>query len=135
MKVIYYKIWRDLWNNKARTLQVVFVIAIGAFAIGLVLGARNLISEAFATSWQATSPSMIKLAVDPPLSDDELLTLKKIKGVSEVEGQMSASIQWRLRPDEPWQVGFLSARDSYTEQKMNTVELVSPQWPSSSQFV
>lgn len=26
MNVIYYKIWRDLWHNKSRTLQVMRVV-------------------------------------------------------------------------------------------------------------
>jgi putative ABC transport system permease protein len=129
MSVIYYKIWRDLWHNKARTVQVVLIIAIGAFAIGMVIGARNLTAEAMAASWQAASPSIIKLQVAPPMSDDELLALKKIDGVAEIEGQMSASFEWRLTPKQEWQVGFLSARDDYTDQKMNTVQLVSGEWP------
>ena len=33
MGVIRYKIWQDLWSNKTRTLQVVLIIAVGAFAI------------------------------------------------------------------------------------------------------
>jgi hypothetical protein len=31
--------------------------------------------------------------------------------------------------DEAWQVVFLSARDSYVDQKMNTVTLISGVWP------
>lgn len=129
MKVIYYKIWRDVWHHKARTLQVVMIIAMGAFAVGMVIGARNLAFEALAAAWQTTSPSMIKLEVDPALNDDEILALKKIEGVTEAEGQMSASFQWRLASHEAWQVGFLSARDDYMDQKMNTVALVSGEWP------
>jgi putative ABC transport system permease protein len=129
MSVIYYKIWRDVWHNKARTLQVVLIIAMGAFAVGMVIGARNLTVEAMATSWQAVSPSMIKLYVDPSMSDDELLALEKIKGVTEAEGVMTASFEWRLTPADEWQVGALYARDDYTDQKMNTVELVSGEWP------
>ena len=99
MRVIYYKIWRDLWHNKARTLQVVLIIAMSAFAIGMIIGARNLAFEALTTTWQATSPSMIKLQVEPPLNDDEILALKKIEGVAEAEGQMSGFFEWRLTSD------------------------------------
>ena len=28
--VLRYKIWRDLWTNKARTLQIVAIIAVGS---------------------------------------------------------------------------------------------------------
>ncbi|MEW5958988.1 MAG: ABC transporter permease [Chloroflexota bacterium] len=129
MSVIYSKIWRDVWHNKARTLQVILIIALGAIAIGMVIGARNLIAEAMAISWQAASPSMINLQVDPPMNDNELLTLKKLKGVAEVEGVLTAGFEWRLTPDDEWQVGVLYARDDYADQKMNTVQLVSGEWP------
>jgi hypothetical protein len=42
MNVIYHKIWSDLWHHKAHTLQVVLIIVIGAFAIGMIVGTRNL---------------------------------------------------------------------------------------------
>ena len=38
MGVIRHKIWYDLWENKGRTWRVVAIIAIGAFAIGAILG-------------------------------------------------------------------------------------------------
>ena len=129
VNVIYYKIWRDVWHNKARTLQVVLIIAVGAFAVGLIIGARNLTLKAINTSWQAASPSMIKLAVDPPMSDEELLALKKIDGVAEVEGVLTSNFEWRLTPRDKWQAGALYARDDYGKQKMNTVKLVSGEWP------
>jgi hypothetical protein len=44
MGVIWHKIWSDLWNNKGRTLQVVVIIAMGAFAIGMIIGAREAVS-------------------------------------------------------------------------------------------
>jgi hypothetical protein len=125
MNVIYYKIWRDLWHNKARTLQVVLIIAMGAFGIGMVIGARNLTLKAIAASWQATSPAMIRLEVDPPMSDDEITALEKIDSVAEAEGVMTASFEWRLTPTDEWQVGTLAAHDDYTHQKMSTVKLVS----------
>jgi ABC-type lipoprotein release transport system permease subunit len=39
MSVIYHKIWSDLWQHKARTLQVVLIIAMGAMAVGMIIGA------------------------------------------------------------------------------------------------
>ena len=55
MRVIYHKIWSDLWHHKARTLQVALIIAMGAFGIGLVIGARNLTVKAIAQSWQVSN--------------------------------------------------------------------------------
>ena len=61
--VIRYKIWYDLWENKTRTLQVVLIIAIGAFAIGAVLGAIQFIREDITRTWTTTAPAAIGLTV------------------------------------------------------------------------
>ena len=59
MGVIRYKLWRDLWANKARTLQVVLIIAIGAFAIGMIITTRNLLVTGMRDSWVDSAPAMI----------------------------------------------------------------------------
>ena len=45
MSVINHKIWRDLWHNKGRTFQIVLIIAMGAFAIGMIIGSSGLMWE------------------------------------------------------------------------------------------
>ena len=52
MRSLLAKIWHDLWSNKARTFQVVMVIALGAIGIGLVIGGRNLIALTIKEQWQ-----------------------------------------------------------------------------------
>ena len=37
MGVLRYKIWYDLWKNKSRTLQVVLIVGMGAFAVGMII--------------------------------------------------------------------------------------------------
>ena len=50
MGVIRHKIWHDLRENKGRTLRVVAIIAIGAFAVGTVLGAKAFILQDIPTT-------------------------------------------------------------------------------------
>ena len=83
------KVWFDLWQDKSRTFQVVLVIALGAIAIGLVVGGRNVIANTVLSGWQAAEPPHIKLAVTPPLNDEQMDGLARIDGVAEVEGLLS----------------------------------------------
>jgi putative ABC transport system permease protein len=110
------KVWHDLWSNKTRTIQVVMVIALGAFGIGLVIGGRNLIAGTISDQWQQAEPPNIKLAVTPPLDDDQLRSLERIDGVYQAEGLLNASIEWRLSGDTEWQTGLLEARKEFTGQ-------------------
>ncbi|MGB6420239.1 MAG: ABC transporter permease, partial [Anaerolineales bacterium] len=126
------KLWHDLWNDKARTFQVVLVIALGAFAIGLVIGGRNLIAGTIADQWKQAEPPNIKLAVTPPLTDDQLKSLERIDGVYQAEGTLSGSIEWRFIGDNEWQTARLEARQDYEEQKMELINLESGSWPNRS---
>lgn len=130
----YQKIWADLWGNKGRTLQVVLIVALGAFGIGLVVGGRNLIVAAFNDDWQKVEAPTINLTVNPAMTDEQLLALKNIEGVVETEGLVSTLIEWRASPEDEWQTAFLNARDDYYDQKMSKEFLVSGEWPSRNRW-
>lgn len=134
MGVIRYKIWSDLWTNKGRTLQVVLIIAIGAFAIGATIGGSDIMRAVMSKDWRVSSPAMIVMAVDPQIDDNKLTALKSIKGVEEVEGLLTTNIEWRLSPSEPWKAAGLIARDDYEKQKFNKLTLISGDWPNDKSF-
>lgn len=130
MNVIYYKIWADLWGNKSRTLQVVLIIALGAFGAGLVIGARNLTSHALNADWLAGDPPNMKISVNPAMSADQLLALENIEGLSRVEGFQAEKIEWRHDQDGEWLVATLNARDDYAAPAVTRWELIAGTFPS-----
>ena len=130
MGVIRYKTWYDLWKNKGRTLQVVLIIAIGAFAIGTTMGARELISRDINHTWQATTPPMIGMWVDPPIDQTMLDTLGHMRGVAAIEGSLQQTIKWRRHPTDPWQQAELIARPDYEVQQISRLALDSGGWPA-----
>ncbi|HMR67842.1 MAG TPA: FtsX-like permease family protein, partial [Anaerolineae bacterium] len=130
MGVIRHKIWSDLWNNKGRTLQVVLIIAMGAFAIGMIITASEVVSRRLGQDWRASSPAMINLWADPALDDEQLTALKSIQGVEDVEGYLSTSLEYRFSPADPWTPGGLIARADYQDQTFARLELLSGHWPT-----
>ncbi|MFC2054549.1 ABC transporter permease [Chloroflexota bacterium] len=129
MGVLKYKIIRDLWNNKGRTLQVVLIIGIGAAAIGMIMGTRNLVIAGMEGMWHQIDPATINLFVDPRVNEDELDILKREEGVEDVEGFSSTTIEWRLHPDDEWTQGGLNARADFQDQRINKLELIEGDWP------
>ncbi len=129
MSILRRKVWRDLWNNKGRTLQVVLIIAMGAFAIGIIVGTRNMVVAGMEEIWQASSPAMIHLATSPRVDDDTLAVLERVEDITGVEGYTDVSIEWRLSPDDRWRPGSLTARDDYQEQRFAKLDLLSGSWP------
>jgi len=134
MGVIRYKIWRDLWAHKARTMQVVLIIAMGSAAIGMIVGTRNLVIPQMQSGWQASDPAMINLFVNPAVDEDELLALKSVDGVEEIEGLNSTTVEWRVNPDDEWSSGGLTARTDYEDQQLNKLSLVDGDWPKDKIF-
>ncbi len=135
MGVLKFKLFRDLWVNKGRTLQVVLIIAIGAAAIGMILGTRNIVIPGMQDGWRSQHPAMINLFVGPPISEDDLLSLKSEDGVVEIEGLGNSTIEWRVSPDEEWKAGGLTFRADYEAQKLNQLELVEGDWPTGNMIL
>ena len=134
MGVIYYKVWSDLWDNKARTLQVVLIIAMGAFAIGMIVTTRSLVITGMEGIWRSSSPAMITLWADPRVDDAAITALKGIAGLEDVEGFATTTIEWRLNPDDPWSAGRLTARADYSDQRYTQLGLLSGAWPKEKTF-
>jgi putative ABC transport system permease protein len=134
VRIIWRKVWRDVWDNRGRTLQIVLIIAMGAAAIGMILGTRNLIIPEMQSGWQAANPAMINLGVYPAMDDEDLIALKKVDGVEDVEGLSSAAIEWRVNPEDEWSAGNLLARADYEDQRLNTLTLAAGNWPRGRVF-
>lgn len=134
MSVIGYKVWYDLWVHKARTLQVVLIIAMGAFAIGMIITTRNLVIEGMERTWRAAFPAMIGLWADPDVDDDMITALKGIEGLEDVEGYRETTVEWRRQPTDLWQGAQLIARNDYEEQRYTRLGLLSGEWPREKNF-
>ncbi|MFQ5435923.1 MAG: FtsX-like permease family protein, partial [Anaerolineae bacterium] len=134
MNNIRHKIRHDLWANRARTLQVILIIGMGAFAIGMIVGTRDLVIDGISDIWQTTSPASIALSAMPPIDDETLDGLRRIEGVEDVEGFTTLTIEWRLHADKPWQPAGLTARDDYDDQRYSKLDLVSGAWPNEAVF-
>jgi len=130
MGVLRYKIYRDLWKNMGRTIQVVLIISLGAAALGMIVGARYLVVPGMQGQWRARHPGMIFLMIiDPPIDDNDLIGLKGVDGVTVVEGMGNATIEWRVNPNDEWRPGALTFRNDYAHQELNQLEQVNGPWP------
>lgn len=135
--VLFKKIIHDLFGpgNSRRTIQAVLSIFAGAFALGAILGALDLVSQDATKSWMDASPASIFLRVSPGASQDVISRLNKLDEVVETEGDMTMPIQWRPDSFQPWQSATLKARPDYDQQRFFTYTLVEGRWPERSIMV
>ncbi|MEI7772015.1 MAG: FtsX-like permease family protein [Chloroflexales bacterium] len=125
-----YKIWFDLWGARQRSLQAILTIAIGAFAVGLVLGSLQGLSADTRQTWATVAAPAIALRASPPASEELIRMLRGHPGLTAVEGHMEQIIEWRPAVGAPWRAATLVARDSYARQGISVLLLDAGAWPS-----
>lgn len=121
------KVIADLISNPSRSVLVVLCIAIGVIAVGLIEGAREILGENLAASYQAALPATITLSVS--LFDDSLLTVvRRMEGVQAAEGRTQYSVRVRTN-DGTWRDVLLFAAKDLAHARVNrllTVEGANP---------
>jgi putative ABC transport system permease protein len=101
LKPRWSKVFSDLWDDKTRTSLVVASIAVGVFAVGMIITAFVILSEDINSSYAAANPVNIEIWTDP-FYEDLIRVIEKVPGVDDVEGRHIISIRAR-RSNENWQ--------------------------------
>jgi putative ABC transport system permease protein len=101
LKPRWSKVFSDLWDDKTRTSLVVASIAVGVFAVGMIISAFVILSEDINYSYSAANPPNIEIWTDP-FHDNFIRIIEKVPGVDDVEGRPIISIRAR-KGDENWQ--------------------------------
>jgi len=78
----WVKILKDMWGNKTRSLLVIFSIAVGVAAIGMIRTGRDVIENDLFAPFLLTNPSSASLYI-APLFDTDLA--HAVEGMPEVE--------------------------------------------------
>ena len=108
---------------------MVAIIAIGAFAVGAILGGKEFILKDLGRTWQASQPATIGLAVDPPVDETMIDSLENLRGIETVVGWQQETVKWQRSPDEAWEPALLVAIDDYEDQPLRQIKLDDGAWP------
>ena len=101
LKPRWSKVFSDLWDDKTRTGLVVASIAVGVFAIGMIISAYVILGADINRSYAAVNPPNIVVWTDP-FDRNLVRAIEKIAGVKEVEGRRIIAIRAR-KGAENWQ--------------------------------
>jgi len=101
LKPRWSKVFSDLWDDKTRTALVVASIAVGVFAVGMIITAFFVMSEDINTSYAAANPVNIEINTGP-FYEDLVRVIEKVPGVDDVEGRQMLPIRAR-KGTEIWQ--------------------------------
>ncbi len=122
MKPRWRKVFLDLIENKARTLLVVFSIAVGVFSIGVIAGAYVIISQDMSASYAANNPANIELRT-ADFDDTVLTTVRDSRGIANAEGRRVFNMRVRSANSTSWTTIDIVAVNNFARNKIN---LLSP---------
>jgi len=132
MRTGFRKILRDLWGSKGRTLLVVFSIAAGVMALGMIQTSMGMMNDRMSASHVASQPMHVWLYLDGLVDDEMVAAIGRLPGIGEVQPRATSSVRWRLSRQEDWRQANLIAVDDYEEQPLNRIELKAGSWPGSN---
>ena len=116
------KVISDLRGSRSRTLMVVASIAVGVFAIGMIVSAYVIISEEINTSYASVHPVNIDIWTDP-FHEDFVRIIERVPGVTDAEGRRFISIRAR-KYDEVWQGLNLIAVPDFDDININQLAAI-----------
>ncbi len=122
------KVLRELWKNKTRTLLVILSIAIGVFAVGLVLNARYILIQDMNTSYQVVNPSSAVIFTNPPFDEELVFAVENMPEVVAVDARRRVFLRFETAPNE-WENLEVYALADYNEIDTNLITPVQGAWP------
>ncbi len=131
MNITLRKIWRDLSNNKARTILVILAMAIGINAVGIAFGMSEITRSRLVESHQAAVMAHIRFWMVNRLDQDLVASIEADPQFADVECISEDQLRWRFEGDSEWRKMRLISQDDYNAQHINRVELISGVWPDA----
>ncbi|MGH2542202.1 MAG: FtsX-like permease family protein [Ardenticatenaceae bacterium] len=120
------KVLRDLWSNKTRTLLVVLSIAVGVFAVGMIVSSQLILSRDLKASYLATRPAHAILFGQ---FDEEIVeSIRRMDEIEEVEARGGTSAQFQVAPGD-WRDARLTTIQDFEDIRVAQLTAVSGEWP------
>ncbi|MEM7035104.1 MAG: FtsX-like permease family protein [Chloroflexota bacterium] len=94
------KVIRDLWLNKTRTSLVVFSIAVGVFAVGVIVNARIVLANNLTQTYRASNPAHATILTLTAFNDDLVEAVSNLSEVESAEARRSVVVRLQTKDDE-----------------------------------
>jgi putative ABC transport system permease protein len=125
------KVLIDLWRNRTRTLIVALAIAVGVYAVGVVLNTREMVVREYASDQDG---ALIASAIvhTTPFDDELAQRVAEMPGVAAAEGRRVV----RTQVDNGQRRDLvLTAIPDFTQMQVDTLTPMSGQWPPGKRDV
>ena len=128
------KVARDLLAHKTRTVLVVLSIAVGVFAVAVMMGGRGVLTRAVDEGFPATLPATVTYFTSP--ADDLLVSaVEREPDVAAAQGQRAVSANYRVNGGV-WHNLSLAAYKNYDAIRVNKLDAPDiGRWPRRGEIL
>ncbi|MHB8841310.1 MAG: ABC transporter permease [Candidatus Aquicultor sp.] len=123
----WYKVIRDLWGSKTRTILVVLSIAVGIFAVGMIISSQEILMHNLDKSYHSINPASA-LLYTAPFDNDVVRSVQRMKEIRDAEGRRTLAVRFKVGEGE-WQNVDLIAIQDFNSIRINKIEHESGAWP------
>lgn len=121
------KILADFLGNPTRSVLVILSIAVGLFAVGSITNTRLQSAHLMRENYAAVNPANVML-ITSPLTEDDLLPLRRLDGVAEAEGVRTFNLRVRNHEGDWVRLNVIAPPD-YDEKRINQVLVLEGDFP------
>jgi len=129
----WQKVLIDLWRHRVRTLIVAVAIAVGVYAIGVVLSTRELVVREYRSDQEGAWPASA-IVHTTPFDDDLVRRVGEIAGVAAAEGRRVVHARVNDANEKPRDLSLVAIPD-FNRIAVDAITPLGGQWPPTKREV
>ena len=122
------KVIRDLSSNKTRTVLVLLSIAVGVSAIGMVMGAQNIVDRSLPDAYAAVNPASATMYTFNTFDDEMIQGVEAMSEVAQAEARRTVNVRFRTADDESYSLQLIAIPD-YDDVAINKIKPETGEYP------
>jgi putative ABC transport system permease protein len=122
------KVASDLWGNRTRTILVVLSIAVGVFAVGMIMGSDQIMTHDLAEQYARTDPSVAQIYTRESFDEDMVNAIRRMRGVGDAEGRRTIAARYNVGPQQWREIQLIALRD-YKDIRVDKIRPKIGAWP------
>ena len=130
----WQKIGHDLLGNKTRTILIVLSVAVGLFAMGMIVSSQVILSSELTKGFQAIHPSTGTVRTVETFDDDFVRAIERMDEVQAADVRYLTVARVRLA-DGKWSNLTLFALKDYADQTLNVIYPQEGAWPPPTKAI
>src|SRR5512139_1261620 len=133
LSIRWQKVLIDLWRHRVRTLIVAVAIAVGVYAIGVVLNTRELVVREYRSDQEGARLASAIVST-MPFDDDLARRVGEIPGVAVAEGRRVVHTRVYDGNKKPRDLSLVAIPD-FNRIEVDAITPLDGQWPPAKREV